>query len=105
MCKVKPPAISVAQRVNYLRLRDGTLQLGNLGQHCVLIGQNVVHLLCNLVLSNYQQKMHRQRKHEVTFGHKTKSMCGFQRKPGSQYLQGLIRVDHRQNFVPGVDPA
>lgn len=44
-----------ALRVNHLSLSDGTLQLGNLSQDCVLVGQNVVHLLCNLLLSKRQQ--------------------------------------------------
>lgn len=45
-----------AQSINHLGLRNGTLQLGNLSQNCVLVGQDVVHLLCNLLLSNKQQK-------------------------------------------------
>lgn len=36
--------------VNHLSLSDAALQLCNLSQHRVLVGQNVVHLLCNLLL-------------------------------------------------------
>lgn len=39
-----------ALSINHLSLCDATLQLGNLSQNCVLVGQNVVHLLCNLLL-------------------------------------------------------
>lgn len=42
--------IRSAMSINHLGLCDATLQLGNLSQNCVLVGQNVVHLLCNLLL-------------------------------------------------------
>lgn len=44
--------------MNHLRLSDGTLQLGNLSQNCVLVGQNVVHLLTNLLLSSRHTHTH-----------------------------------------------
>lgn len=45
-----------AQNINHLCLSDGTLQLGYLSKNCVLTGQNIVQLLCNLLLSSRQRK-------------------------------------------------
>ena len=44
--------------IAHLRLSDGTLQLGNLSQDGVLVGQNVVHLLSNLLLSSNHTHTH-----------------------------------------------
>lgn len=47
-----PPVLLYSGWVIHLCLGDGALQLGNLGQNRVLVGQNVVHLLGNLLLSS-----------------------------------------------------
>lgn len=47
-----PPVLLYSRYVIHLCLSDGTLQLGDLSQNRVLVGQNVGHLLGNLLLSN-----------------------------------------------------
>lgn len=48
--------VNSTSRANHLSLSNATLQLCNLSQNCILVGQNVVHLLRNLLLSNKQQE-------------------------------------------------
>ena len=50
--------------VGHLHLSGGTLQLGDLGQHCLLVGQNVVNLLGNLILKKKKINISKQQQME-----------------------------------------